>query len=122
MGEGSLCSCGACAWGSGPPQALPLLWCVQALVDAPSQARRVVNFKRLALTDYKIELPRLAPKKVVVAKFAEAGACSAGHHMRAAFLSRRPRNACGICRAASGDVQPPQKACSGNAWRCLDLT
>mmetsp|Transcript_1628 Transcript_1628/g.4335 ORF Transcript_1628/g.4335 Transcript_1628/m.4335 type:complete len:141 (-) Transcript_1628:180-602(-) len=44
----------------------------RALVDAPGQARRVVNFKRLALTDIKIELPRMAAKKVVVAKFAEA--------------------------------------------------
>jgi large subunit ribosomal protein L14e len=43
-------------------------------VDAPDQARRVINFKRLALTDLKIDLPRLAPKKVVVAKFAEGGA------------------------------------------------
>mmetsp|Transcript_19260 Transcript_19260/g.33234 ORF Transcript_19260/g.33234 Transcript_19260/m.33234 type:complete len:144 (+) Transcript_19260:38-469(+) len=44
----------------------------RALVDAPAQARRVVNFKRLALTDMKIDLPRLASKKVVTAKFAEA--------------------------------------------------
>jgi hypothetical protein len=44
-------------------------------VDAPGQTRRVVNFKRLALTDFKLELPRLAPKKVVTAKFAEAGEC-----------------------------------------------
>jgi hypothetical protein len=33
-----------------------------------------VNFKRLSLTDFKLdEFPRLAPKKTVVAKFAEAG-------------------------------------------------
>ncbi|GFH27352.1 ribosomal_L14e domain-containing protein [Haematococcus lacustris] len=44
----------------------------RALVDAPGQARRVENFKRLSLTDYKLELPRLAPKKVVIAKFAES--------------------------------------------------
>jgi large subunit ribosomal protein L14e len=52
------------------------LWVIgylQALVDAPGQTRRVVNFKRLALTDFKLELNRLAPKKTVVAKFAEAG-------------------------------------------------
>src|SRR5690349_3728242 len=52
-----------------------LLWLVwlQALVDAPGQARRVVNFKRLALTDLKIDIPRLATKKVITAKFSEAG-------------------------------------------------
>ncbi|GFH06254.1 ribosomal_L14e domain-containing protein [Haematococcus lacustris] len=37
-----------------------------------NRARRVENFKRLSLTDYKLELPRLAPKKVVIAKFAES--------------------------------------------------
>jgi large subunit ribosomal protein L14e len=46
----------------------------RALVDAPGQARRVVGFKRMALTDMKIDIPRLASKKVLTAKFAEAGA------------------------------------------------
>lgn len=46
---------------------------LQALVDAPAQPRRVVNFKRLALTDLKVEIPRLASKKVLTAAFAEAG-------------------------------------------------
>lgn len=48
---------------------------VQALVDAPAQTRRVENFKRLTLTDIKIDIPRLASKKVLTAKFTEAGAC-----------------------------------------------
>lgn len=52
---------------------------LQALVDAPGQARRVVNFKRLTLTDLKVDIPRLASKKVLTAKFAEAGACWGGH-------------------------------------------
>ncbi len=55
------------------PSSFPGTPLLQALVDAPGQARRVVNFKRLALTDLKIDIPRLAAKKVVVAKFAEAG-------------------------------------------------
>lgn len=45
----------------------------QALVDAPGQARRVVNFKRMSLTDFVVDIPRLASKKVVTAKFAESG-------------------------------------------------
>jgi large subunit ribosomal protein L14e len=46
---------------------------VQALVDAPTEIRKVVNFKRLTLTDYKLEIPRLAQKKVVVEAFSSAG-------------------------------------------------
>ena len=44
----------------------------RALVDAPGQTRRVVNFKRLAITDLKIDITRMAAKKVITAKFAEA--------------------------------------------------
>lgn len=45
----------------------------QALVDAPDRVRGVVNFKRLTLTDYKIDIPRLAPKKVLTAEYTKAG-------------------------------------------------
>lgn len=38
---------------------------VQALVDRPNETRRVINFKRLALTDIKIDIPRIAKKKVL---------------------------------------------------------
>jgi hypothetical protein len=37
----------------------------QALVDRPDETRRVVSFKRMALTDLKVEIPRLAKKKVL---------------------------------------------------------
>lgn len=55
---------------------LVLLWCMrpQALVDAPAEGRRVMNFKRLALTDIKVEIPRLASKKVLTEAFNAAGA------------------------------------------------
>lgn len=46
----------------------------QALVDAPAETRRVMNFKRLQLTDLKVEIPRLASKKVLVEAFNAAGA------------------------------------------------
>ncbi len=45
----------------------------QALVDAPGETRRIVNFKRLALTGTTIEVPRLASKKVLTKAFADAG-------------------------------------------------
>eukprot|EP00884_Botryococcus_braunii_P015723 jgi/Botrbrau1/2834/Bobra.0125s0041.1 len=35
----------------------------RALVDHPDEIRRQMNFKRLALTPYKIEIQRLAKKK-----------------------------------------------------------
>ncbi|XP_075264126.1 uncharacterized protein LOC142356021 [Convolutriloba macropyga] len=37
----------------------------RALVDHPDQLRRVESFKRLSLTDFKVEIPRLAKKKVL---------------------------------------------------------
>lgn len=47
---------------------------MQALVDAPSETRKVIGFKRLQLTDLKVEIPRLASKKVLVEAFNSAGA------------------------------------------------
>lgn len=46
----------------------------RALVDHPNEVRRQMNFKRLALTPYKIEIPRLAKKKVLKAALEESGA------------------------------------------------
>eukprot|EP00873_Tetraselmis_striata_P000189 jgi/Tetstr1/420453/TSEL_011566.t1 len=54
----------------------------RCLVDHPDQARRVESFKRLSLTDLKVEIPRMAKKAVlkkaladndVMAKFAASG-------------------------------------------------
>mmetsp|Transcript_26481 Transcript_26481/g.57780 ORF Transcript_26481/g.57780 Transcript_26481/m.57780 type:complete len:136 (-) Transcript_26481:313-720(-) len=44
----------------------------RALVDAPEETRKVMNFKRLAMTDFKVDIPRLASKKVLKAKLAES--------------------------------------------------
>ena len=46
---------------------------LQALVDRPDEVRRIVNFKRLQLTDYKIDIPRIAKKKVLAAALEESG-------------------------------------------------
>lgn len=46
----------------------------QALVDFPGQTRRVISFKRLALTDYTVDIPRLAKKAVLKKALEEAGA------------------------------------------------
>lgn len=35
--------------------------------------RKVTNFKRLSVTDFKVDIPRLASKKVLTAKLAEDG-------------------------------------------------
>ncbi len=48
----------------------------QALVDRPDMVRQQMNFKRLVLTDFKIDIPRLAKKKVLTAALEESGACS----------------------------------------------
>lgn len=46
---------------------------MQALVDAPGLTRRVEPFKRLTLTDLKLDIPRLAAKKIVNEKWAADG-------------------------------------------------
>ena len=55
---------------------------LQALVDRPDETRRVMNFKRLALTDHKLDVPRLAKKKAIKKALESNGAllqtCSAG--------------------------------------------
>lgn len=38
---------------------------LQALVDSPDVVRHMVNFKRLAITDFKVDIPRLAKKSVL---------------------------------------------------------
>ncbi|BDA44283.1 60S ribosomal protein L14 [Coccomyxa sp. Obi] len=44
----------------------------RALVDRPDEVRRIINFKRLVLTDFKIDIPRLAKKKVLTAALEES--------------------------------------------------
>lgn len=46
---------------------------LQALVDAPDMVRSQMNFKRLALTDIKIEIKRIPKKKTLVAAMEAAG-------------------------------------------------
>jgi hypothetical protein len=50
---------------------------LQALVDAPTETRRIMPFKRMTLTDLTVEIPRLASKKVLTAAFNSAGAARA---------------------------------------------
>ncbi|KAG2450843.1 hypothetical protein HYH02_004677 [Chlamydomonas schloesseri] len=44
----------------------------RALVDFPEQERRVVNFKRLAITDFKVDIKRHAAKKDLKKALADA--------------------------------------------------
>lgn len=44
----------------------------RALCDAPGMVRQVINFKQLAVTPMKIEIPRIAKKKVMSAAWKEA--------------------------------------------------
>lgn len=45
----------------------------QALVDAPDMVRGQMNFKRLSLTDIKIDIPRIPKKKSLIAAMEAAG-------------------------------------------------
>lgn len=49
-------------------------------MDSPTETRRVVNFKRLALTDLKVDIKRVPGKKELTKAFTEAGACLWGTH------------------------------------------
>ncbi len=42
-------------------------------MDFPGQTRRVISFKRMALTDFVVEIPRLAKKSVLKKAIDEAG-------------------------------------------------
>ena len=46
----------------------------QARVDRPDAVRKALNFKRLALTDIKIDIPRAAKKSVLAKALADSGA------------------------------------------------
>jgi large subunit ribosomal protein L14e len=46
----------------------------RALIDSPDMLRKQYNFKRLSLTDLKIDIPRLAKKKVLKAALDESKA------------------------------------------------
>lgn len=45
----------------------------QALVDAPDTVRSQMNFKRLSLTDIKIDIKRVPKKKELLAAMEAAG-------------------------------------------------
>jgi hypothetical protein len=45
----------------------------QALVDAPDMVRCQVNFKRLSLTDIKIDVKRVPKKTTLIKAMEEAG-------------------------------------------------
>lgn len=45
----------------------------QALVDAPDMVRGQMNFKRLSLTDIKIDIPRVPKKKTLIDAMEKAG-------------------------------------------------
>jgi hypothetical protein len=42
-------------------------------VDAPGRVRDNEYFRRMTLTDYKIDIPRLASKKVLTEEYSKAG-------------------------------------------------
>ena len=46
---------------------------MQALVDAPDMVRRQMNFKRLSLTDIKIDIKRVPKKKDLNAAIESGG-------------------------------------------------
>lgn len=65
----------AITWSCLIDQALIALICYvnQALVDAPDMVRCQMNFKRLSLTDIKIDIKRVPKKTTLIKAMEEAG-------------------------------------------------
>jgi hypothetical protein len=84
----------------------------------------MVNFKRLAITDFKVEIPRLAKKKVLAAALEESGALWLHLHsavwdvMRYWAAINRPSWAFKACAYVAG---PLLKGYSAAALRCEAL-
>jgi hypothetical protein len=66
---------GRCAAPARAHRCRGLSFNAQALIDAPGLTRRMETFKRLTLTDFTLDIPRLAAKKVVNEKWTSAGEC-----------------------------------------------
>lgn len=52
-----------------------LLHVLQALIDSPEITRTVINFKRLTLLDFNVEIERTPKKPALIEAFKKAGAC-----------------------------------------------
>jgi hypothetical protein len=55
------------------PAFISIMVCDQALVDAPDMVRCQMNFKRLSLTDIKIDIKRIPKKSTLIKAMEEAG-------------------------------------------------
>ena len=77
MGVIALAYCSCYTWacfGCNIQVLIALLHCVnQALVDAPDMVRCQMNFKRLSLTDIKIDIKRVPKKTTLIKAMEEAG-------------------------------------------------
>jgi hypothetical protein len=56
-----------------PTPVFILISLIQALVDAPDMTRCQINFKRLSLTDIKIDIKRIPKKSTLIKAMADAG-------------------------------------------------
>ena len=74
------CAFAECCW----------LASLQALVDRPDEVRRVVSFKRIALTDFKVDIPRLAKKTVLKKALEESGALPVACQLQQSRLECSP--------------------------------
>jgi hypothetical protein len=73
-----------------------------------------MNFKRLAITDLKIEIPRLASKKVLTAAFNSAGALRwVSARVRALFVH--------VAFASGGRAPRTQRSAPGGLLMCTCL-
>lgn len=78
---------------------LPLLR-LQALVDRPDEVRKVLSFKRMALTDFKLDIPRLVKKTLLKKALSDAGERSHDPVQRCAG-GRRDHRRCRVVRSGA---------------------
>lgn len=61
-------------WRRTDPRTTPCVENAQVLVDAPNMVRQSYSLKRLALTDFVVDVPRACKKTTLVKALEEAGA------------------------------------------------
>lgn len=79
-------------------------------MDRPDEVRRVMNFKRLALTDLKVDIPRLAKKKVLSEALSTSGGCAVVAVASVVCTGCTCATGCGEAASASWNVAQSDEA------------
>lgn len=94
-----------------------LLLSFQALVDAPDMVRTQMNFKRLSLTDIKIDIKRIPKKKTLIQAMQEAGGLN--HLLLQNLKFSQACSGCFCCFSVSSSIMFDWQMSKVNGQRAL---